>query len=250
MKMIRVYSGILFIGLLVHLTSATAGPVCQRSSAVRQAIELELKKDCTQIDESELKEIVQLDLMRKNIDSLKPDDFKGMSSLDTLLLSENNLSDLPAGLFSDLGALTYLNLNYNEFAILTDGMFVGLNRLKELRLSMGTQYFTPAMAPMQIAPQAFSGLPSLKVLRMTHNRVLGLPDRLFASLSNLEVVDFSVSESFSQEVSSSVFASDVFSSKAYACLWGAGSHFSQNTMNMLMDQLGHRYHWWSKNCPR
>ena len=116
--------------------------VCDRTAEVREAILEQLKEtDCAAISEVSLQDVIRLNLERKNIATLKVNDFSGLSSLTLLNLSDNLLMALPVGVFSDLDSLRWLYLYNNELASLPVGVFNGLASLQILDLEFNN--FSP-----------------------------------------------------------------------------------------------------------
>ena len=101
----------------VNDTVLSAGfvPVADRTAEVRDAIVAAVPNvtDATDVTESQVAAITNLNLRNKGIASLKTGDFSGMTSLSNLNLFGNQLSSLPAGTFDGLTALSTLRLGSN-----------------------------------------------------------------------------------------------------------------------------------------
>ena len=101
----------------VNDTVLSAGfvPVADRTAEVRDAIVAAVPNvtDATDVTESQVAAITNLNLRNKGIASLKTGDFSGMTALTNLNLFGNQLSSLPAGTFNGLTALSLLRLGSN-----------------------------------------------------------------------------------------------------------------------------------------
>ena len=122
---------------------STVIPVCDRTSQVRDAIVAAVPgvSDCNDVTETHLAAITNLnlqgnpfDLEVNEIKALKPGDFSGLSSLNTIKLGNNDLTTLPTDIFSGLSSLTFLDLNGNDFSSLPDSVFDELTSLTRLWL--------------------------------------------------------------------------------------------------------------------
>ncbi|XP_013165519.1 PREDICTED: protein toll-like isoform X2 [Papilio xuthus] len=154
---------------------------------------------------------------------LPPALLAGLARLETLDLSGNLLADLPRGLFSDLQNLNELNLDDNMLTTLPSSCFLGLrnmdtlslnrNRLAEIavdafvgvrqlqRLSLSHNLLALGASerdgesgeynPLGTPPSAFSALPSLRRLDLSHNRVAALLDDWRLVLVSLQRLDLS-----------------------------------------------------------
>ena len=152
--------------------------VCDRTPQVREKL-LELTRSlaCEDITTAQLAGIKQLALLESGITTLRENDFKGLSSLQILHLSNNSLSALPNGIFGGLSNLEQLGLVDNLLSELPDGIFSGLNSLGSLLLSSNA---------ITTLPQGvFSGLSNLHVLWLNDNLLSELPDGIFSGLNSL-----------------------------------------------------------------
>ena len=125
---------------IVPVVDPVAG-FCGRTAAVQDAIiALVSATHCDGVGNAMLTGITgTLDLSDKNISTLQPGDFAGLSALTTLNLSDNRISTTPPEVFKPLVAMTTLNLDNNEFATLPDNLFKDLT--KELStLTLGNQF--------------------------------------------------------------------------------------------------------------
>ncbi len=125
----------------------------------------------------DLARITQLSLNGTNINSLKADDFDGLTGLTELRLYDNQLTTLPEGLFDNLNALTRLSLGNNRFTTLPAGIFDNLNSLNSLNLQ--DNRFTT------LPEGIFDNLNSLNSLNLQDNQLTMLPAGIFDNLSAL-----------------------------------------------------------------
>ena len=169
--------------LTYTLTVRRARPgICDRTEQIRTAILAEIAgvTDCADVTATHLEAITSFgpsgfNTSRKEIASLKPGDFAGLTALTVLNLSLNALTALPAGIFSDLTAVTNISLEGNQIATLPEGVFAGLVNLEDIIL--GANRLT------EIPAGAFSGLTALSNLDLVSNRLTGLPDGTFTGLA-------------------------------------------------------------------
>ena len=185
------------------------GGVCGRTTQVSDQITRAAGfpdlADCAHITEAHLRDIRYLQLVEQGLTGLKPNDFSGLSNLQTLDLSNNRLSELPGGvfdgltaldelrlyqsgvtelterLFTDTPALTRLDLRENALVTLRAGAFSGLSNLESLNM-WGN--------PLESLSQgAFSGLATLRNLNLGSNELTALPERAFVDLRNLSFLN-------------------------------------------------------------
>ena len=168
--------------------AAQAGPatprsgVCGRTEQVRDEIVYGTGvSDCADVTTAQLAEVTSLDLNTADIKSLQPDDFSGLTTLNTLYLDGNELGSLPDNVFSGLTALNELRLDYNELGSLPAGVFSGLTALEVLQLQENELTSLPA--------GVFSGLTALVTLGLNDNKLSSLPAGVFSGLSALTDLD-------------------------------------------------------------
>ncbi len=178
-------------------------PVRQRTPQVRDAIIRAARvNSAADVTDAHLAAITQLNLISKNITSLKSGDFDGLTAMTWLRLNGNPLTSLPAGVFSGLSSLTTLSLhdtykltslpadvfsrlsslttlelNNNKLASLPEDVFSGLTSLESLWLSSN--------ALTDLPKDVFKGLTSLTTLYLTHNDLTGLRADVFSGLTSL-----------------------------------------------------------------
>ena len=177
---------------MVEESDAEDGGICDRTEAVRVGL-VDLIDDlhpavasCADVTDAHLAAITgSLDLRNSGIDSLKVEDFAGLTGLETLKLARNRLRTLPAGVFAGLGRLKDLDLWYNELETLPAGVFSGLTSLQDLDLEENELHVLPA--------GVFGGL-SLKFLGLEGNRLRTLPPGLFADVDVTLTLDLSGNE--------------------------------------------------------
>ena len=91
--------------------------------------------DCNTVTLEDLKTIKVFNMVHANPETLKPDDFNGLSSVTSLFLDNNNLNSLPAGIFNGLNSVEYIYLRNNNLSSLPAGIFNNLSNLKAVTLS-------------------------------------------------------------------------------------------------------------------
>ncbi len=169
----------------LDVAAQTVVDICDRTSQVRDEILGEIPhKDCATVTDVQLLLVEELDLADKGISELKSIDFSGLSSLETLFLSNNTLSVTPPeDLFADLSDLQRLELETMGLTTLPTNIFAGLSRLDSLLLSANNLTDLPA--------NLFANLSRLMVLDLSENPLTTLPEGLFADLFGLESLDLS-----------------------------------------------------------
>ena len=174
----------LLVALLVVFGTHATGyadiiPVPDRTPQVRDAIVAAVLgvNSASDVTETHLATITNLNLRAKGISALKTGDFSGMTNLTNLNLYGNQLSSLPDRIFEGLTALTKLRLGENQLTTLPAGVFSGLTGLRDLYLHNNRLTNLPA--------DVFSGLPALIQINLHTNRLTSLPKGVFSGLSAL-----------------------------------------------------------------
>ena len=116
--------------------SAAEG-VCGRTPQVRDALVAATERtSCADVTAADLASIFWLDLQGLDdpdagpkITTLASGDFRGLTSLGSLLLRNNQLDSLPPGIWSGLSRLNTLDLAENRLAALPAWTFEGLSEL-------------------------------------------------------------------------------------------------------------------------
>ena len=93
------------------------------------------KTDCATIKAEHLKNILFLNLSRKEIAFIEAKDFSELISLKRLDLHNNDIVSLPSGVFDTLISLEVLNLSHNNISILPLGIFDKLTVLEILHIN-------------------------------------------------------------------------------------------------------------------
>jgi hypothetical protein len=203
MKMIRNASA-MFVALtlfLLALPVSASGEnvthnfvsVCGRTEQVRVAIQKEVDIQrfrsgaagavrCDTIKDYELKNIEYLQIIEKDITSLKPGDFEGLEGLKMLNLEGNRLESLD---WSTLKGLTNL-----------ENLVVARNPLKtlknELRALPHLKRFDCSGCELsEISPDAFGDNLELESVFLGNNLLDHLPDRVFQNNNYLRILDLS-----------------------------------------------------------
>ena len=158
-------------------------PVRDRTPQVRAAIVSTVPgiNSASDVTEAHLAAITSLNLLRRNITTLKASDFDGLTALTSLDLSDNQLSTLPEGIFDDLTALTTLELNDNQLSTLPADIFDALAKLRELHL-YNNQFST-------LPAGIFDGLSWLDQLFMQSNQLTTLPAGIFDKQTGLRTLN-------------------------------------------------------------
>ena len=174
----------LLVALLVVFGTHSTGyadiiPVPDRTPQVRDAIVAAVLgvNSASDVTETHLATITNLNLRAKGISALKTGDFSGMTNLTNLNLYGNQLSSLPDRIFEGLTALTKLRLAENQLTTLPAGVFSGLTGLRDLYLHNNRLTNLPA--------DVFSGLSALIQINLHTNRLTSLPKGVFSGLSAL-----------------------------------------------------------------
>ena len=103
--------------------------ICDRTPAVRDAIlgSLPPQTLCEDVTETDLNGITdRFSIFDPSLESLHPDDFKGLTAIPRLLIADTALESLPAGIFSDLQSVTDLSLPRNRITTVEANAFEGL----------------------------------------------------------------------------------------------------------------------------
>ncbi len=77
-------------------------PICSRTPAVKDFIEIAVKKTCKEISAEDLLTIKRITVAGKGIPLFQVDDFTGLTNLEILNIRSNPYTDLPEGLLRDL----------------------------------------------------------------------------------------------------------------------------------------------------
>ena len=179
-------------GLHPMLDTAAAQGICDRTPQVRDeildkvAIEsrrlgTDWPEDCAEVTTAHLARVRSLWLGNADITALQENDFSGLVSLQSIILTENFLTELPEGIFRGLSSLNELILHYNSLSALPEGIFQGLGDLTFLVLEDNSLTALPE--------GVFRGLDNLEYLDMSGNSISALPEGVFRGLGKLEVLD-------------------------------------------------------------
>ena len=160
-----------------------SGGICARTAQVRDAIVAATPATtCADVTPAHLASLEgTLDLTSKNISSLKPGDFAGLTNLFDLNLERNALTELPAGIFDPLTALGSLRLDGNALTSLPSGIFDRLTALDSLYLTGND------LSPLPSG--LFDRLTVLETLRLADNGLTELPQGIFDRLTALTFLD-------------------------------------------------------------
>lgn len=167
--------------------------ICDRTEQVRIAIQKEVATErftsgaggavrCQFIGARELAKIEYLQIIGKEISSLKNGDFAGLDGLRMLDMEGNRLEALNPSALSGLKNLEHLVLARNRITSLSDAL-AALPQLKSVDLSGNKLSF--------ISPDAFSGNLNLKAVFLSDNQISKLPEGIFQKNHSLEIIDLS-----------------------------------------------------------
>ena len=165
--------------------------ICNRTEQVKIAIQKEVALQrfiagengnvrCYAIRPSELKKIESIQIVEKDIISLKPKDFAGLDAVKMLNLEGNKIQRLNASYFSDLKALEYLILARNPLNVLGNELS-SLSLLKRVDVS--------GCKLSSISANAFSANQKLEAVFISGNTIKELPDGIFARNNSLRIID-------------------------------------------------------------
>ncbi len=118
---------------------------------------------------------------KNQLETLPVDIFFGLSSIQIINLSENKLKTVPDGIFSNLSTLITINLAYNEIRSLPSGVFNGLTNLRRFYLTGNELTHIPR--------HIFAGLTSLREINLRENTLRSMPPGIFSGLTSLYLVD-------------------------------------------------------------
>ena len=179
--------------------TAAAQGICDRTPQVQddilRTVSIESRRtgetapeDCAGVTAAHLALVRQLSLGGTNITALQEHDFRGLVSLESIVLTENpQLTTLPEGIFHGLSKLDFLLFVQNSLTTLPEGVFQGLENLTSLILEDNSLTDLPE--------RIFQGLGNLEYLDYSNNSLTTLPEGIFQGLSRLEVLDSSYNPS-------------------------------------------------------
>ena len=160
--------------------------ICGRTQKVHEAIVYYLDADvgvtrtCAAVNVADLASLTRsMEMQGEGITSLRPGDFAGLTSLQTLDLSSNSFTTLPAGVFSGMTALTTIKLKGGALTSLPANVFSGLPALEILELEDNSNLAS-------LDADVFNGLTALITLWLHENDLTSLPADVFDGLTALE----------------------------------------------------------------
>ncbi len=193
---------------VIGRVTVDAGPLCDRTPAVRAAImdKGSYVADCTDFTATHLSDITG-DLILENygLRAVKAGDFDGLTSLGGLNLSHNQLTELPEDLFDDLTSLTWLQLNNNRLTELREDEFSDLTKLERLYLGHNRLTALPGgliddnsvLHTLILADNKLTSIPAelldgrskLTTLDVRGNQLTSLPSGLFEDLTSITTLE-------------------------------------------------------------
>ena len=186
------------VHLLLGGTAAAQG-ICDRTPQVRDEIldkvGIESQRagetapeGCADVTAAHLALVRSLWLVRANLTVLQEHDFRGLISLNGIVLIENPLlTTLPEGIFRGLDKLDELFFVQNSLTTLPEGVFQGLENLTAMILEDNSL--------TELPEGIFRGLSRLERLDFSGNSLSALPEGVFRGLSRLETLDSSYNPS-------------------------------------------------------
>lgn len=129
-----------------------------------------------------LSQLLDLDLSDNMMASLEAEAFLGLRDLVTLSLARNRLKIFPAGAFSGLPSLRSLDISDNELLVFLDSTFRDLSALQCLKAAGNDLVF--------VSHQAFAGLTSLQELYLDACNLTAVPTEAFTQLGGLRRFHF------------------------------------------------------------
>ena len=129
------------------------------------------------ISEGELINLEEISLYNKNITSIDPDTFNGLTKLKTLYLNNNQIKIIDPDTFNGLTKLQKLFLSNNQIKSIEPDTLNILTNLTELFLT-SNQITT-------IVYGSFNGLTNLRVLEISNNNITIIEHGAFTGLTNL-----------------------------------------------------------------
>ena len=165
--------------MVVAVQSGTrpAKPACERSTAVREALEAELGSACADISAAALRGISKLRLR-----DVQPGDLDGLSNLARLELQPPPGWTLQAGALDGLAGLQKLDV-FGWNVLLQPGSFRGLPNLHYLDVLSNRFDGEAALPPLRLG--VFDGMPRLRHLRLIDASRPAIEPGLFEGLSEL-----------------------------------------------------------------
>ncbi len=222
-----------FIGsLIIFFSNISLADICSRSLPIRREIEKTLAKSCDQISVADLNKILKLEVpynktdlfvlkngdlegltsmsylfLNSTLTQIENQAFKGLPSLQSLIICSSQLTSLPEDVFKDLSQLQNLSLRYTGLTEIPAGLFTGLYNLKSLMLSENPELTTLpenvfshlklvenmylADLPLHnFSAETFRGLSHLKYLSFNSKNITNIPADLFKDLGELELLNF------------------------------------------------------------
>ena len=152
-------------------------PPCERSAAVREALEAELGSPCADIAAADLRGIGELRLR-----DVRPGDLDGLSYLGRLELQPSPGWTLQAGALDGLVGLQKLDV-FGWNVLLQPGSFRGLPNLDYLDVLSNRFDGEAALPPLRLG--VFDGMPRLRHLRLIDASRSAIEPGLFDGLSEL-----------------------------------------------------------------
>ncbi|GLD59139.1 leucine-rich repeat and immunoglobulin-like domain-containing nogo receptor-interacting protein 1 isoform X1 [Lates japonicus] len=129
-----------------------------------------------------LTQLLDLDLSDNLVVAVEVEAFLGLQSLQTLRLARNRLKIIPVGAFAGLPNLQLLDISGNEILVFLDFTFQDLPALRCIKATDNDLVF--------ISHQAFTGLTSLQELHLDGCNLTAVPTEALTQLSVLRSLHF------------------------------------------------------------
>ncbi|XP_068603522.1 leucine-rich repeat and immunoglobulin-like domain-containing nogo receptor-interacting protein 1 [Brachionichthys hirsutus] len=129
-----------------------------------------------------LTQLLDLDLSDNIMSAIEVEAFVGLQSLMSLRLARNRLKILPVGAFVGLSNLKFLDISSNEILVFLDFTFLDLTLLQLMKATGNELVF--------VSRQAFAGLTSLQELHLDGRNLTAVPTEALAQLGGLRILCF------------------------------------------------------------
>ena len=173
------------VGLLVHMRSMKEVNILLGHNSVRQ------------LNFSEFPQInvSHIEFKFNNLSKVSTGDFLPLEtiSIQTFDLSHNNLTVLRDGVFQHLRLASTMRLTFNSIRNLTLNAFIGMESLTELQLTGCRVRFLFGFSENITNMDNGFGIPPLKSLILSYNRINILRPEVFLGLSQLTFLDLRAS---------------------------------------------------------
>ena len=192
----------------ITVVEPVSAEVCSRTPQVRDEIMVEVRRgtmyrisDCADVTKAHLNHVTDLSFYDVDLTSLQEIDFRGLSSMRRLWLTNIPLNELPPRVFSGLSNLEVLELDGISLNALPQSVFHGMNDLESLSIEDNSLTALPegifhGLGNLErldmsgnslgaLSADTFQGLNKLETLDLNDNSLTTLPEGVFSELNNL-----------------------------------------------------------------